>query len=270
MKLFLIGFFLIFISPLQSQQSPSAITGSTAPANASTAYKEKWTAFHNPAILTVAQNTSVCINYENKFELKELSTKSVSVAIPTKLVNFGLAISHFGYSQYNEMQTGLGLARSFSSKFSLGVQFNYYSVYLSPTEGSKGTLVTQVGFQSEVFPRFFVGFHAFNPAQTNIKVGITEKRIPSVFSLGSSYYFTDKLICLAQLDKEVDYDLQWRTGFEYELIKKLSIRMGGYGSPFVPSFGVGIQVKKLQLDVNFERHPVLGINSVCELSYTFE
>lgn len=270
MRFLLICSFLLFITSLHTQQSPCAITSSTAPANASTAYKEKWTAFHNPAILTVIQNTSVSINYENRFELKELSTKSVSIAFPTKLVDLGLAMSHFGYSQYNEMQAGLGLARSFSSKFSMGVQFNYYSVYLSPTVGSKGTLVAQVGLLSEVLPRFFVGFHAFNPAQTNIKVGITEKRIPSVFSLGSSYYFTDKLIWVAQLDKEVDYDLQWRTGFEYELIKELSVRMGGYGSPFVPSLGVAVQLKKLQLDVNVERHPVLGINSICELGYSFK
>jgi hypothetical protein len=270
MKLLLISFFLLILGGLHAQQSSSAIASSKAPANASTAYKENWTAFHNPAILTTEKTTTVSINYENRFQLKELSTKVVRVAIPTKLVGLGLAISHFGYSQYNEMQAGLGLARSFSTKFSMGVQFNYYSVYLSPAEGSKGNLVAQVGLLTEVLPRFFVGFHAFNPAQTNIKTGITEKRIPSVFSLGSSYYFTDKLIWVAQLDKEVDYNLQWRTGFEYELIKELALRMGGYGNPFVPSLGASLQINKLQLDVNFERHPVLGINSICGLSYTFE
>lgn len=270
MKLILICLFLLIISCLQAQQSPSAIASSTAPANASTAYKEKWTGFHNPAILSSEESLSISVNYENRFQLKELSTKELSVAIQTKLVDLGLAISHFGYSQYNEMQAGLGLARSFSSKFSMGAQFNYYSVYLSPSEGSKGILVAQVGLLSEVLPKFFIGFHAFNPAQTNIKTAITEKRIPSAFSLGSSYYFTDKLIWVAQLDKEVDYNLQWRTGFEYELMKEVSIRMGGYGSPFVPSLGVGIQIKKLQMDVNFERHPVLGINSVCKLSYSFK
>jgi len=266
----LITLILLFIlSSLQAQQSPSAIASSTAPANASTAYKEKWTAFHNPAVLSSEETVTASVNYENRFQLKELSTEALSVAIPIKQVDLGVAISHFGYSQYNEMQGGLALARSFSKRFSMGVQFNYYSVYLSPAEGSKGTVVAQVGMLSEVLPGFFVGFHAFNPAQTNIKTGITEKRIPSVFSLGSSYYFTENLVWLIQLDKEIDYNLQWRTGFEYKLIKELSIRMGAYGSPFVPSLGVSVLVKKFRLDLNFEQHPTLGINSVCGLSYAF-
>jgi hypothetical protein len=270
MKSLLISLLLLFTIGLQSQQSPSAIASSIAPANASTAYKEKWTAFHNPAILSSEKSLHISVNYENRFQVKELSTKELGVAIPNKHVDLGIAISHFGYSQYNEMQAGIGLARSFSSKFTMGVQFNYYSVYLSSEAGSKGVIVAQVGILSEVLPKLFVGFHAFNPAQTTIKTGITEKRIPSLFSLGTSYFFCDNLIWLAQIDKEVDSDLQWKTGFEYQLINSFCIRMGGYGNPFVPSLGVGFIIKQLQLDINFEKHPTLGINSVCGLSYTFK
>lgn len=260
---------MLFFS-VKAQQAPSAIVSSSAPANASTAYKEKWTAFHNPAILSSNKKLAIALNYDNRFQLKELSTKAISVSLPTKYVDVGLALSHFGYSQYNEMQTGLGLARSFYNKFSMGVQFNYYSVFLSPAEGYKGTVVAQLGLLSEISQGLFIGFHAYNPAQTNIKIGITEKRIPSIFSLGASFYFNEKLIGLAQFDKEIEYPLQWRSGFEYHLINELIIRLGGYGNPFIPALGASVIIKKFRLDANFEKHPILGINSFVGLSYTFK
>jgi hypothetical protein len=262
--------FILFQSMcIFAQQNPSAQPNSSSTANASTADFQKWQAFHNPAILAKSKNVRANVLYQNRFQLKELSTSAISLGIPTKLVNIGLASSHFGYEQYNEMQGGIALAKSFTPKFSLGFQANYYSIYLSPEEGYRRTLVTQIGLLTESLQNFYVGFHAYNPSQTNITVGLTEKRIPSVFSFGAAYRFGENLLWLAQLDKEIDYDLLWRTGFEYLPVEELAIRLGGYGNPFVPCLGASLLLKKFNVDLNFERHPTLGINSACGLTYKF-
>ncbi len=252
-----------------AQQQPSAQAWSNAPAQASTAYTEQWTAYCNPAIISTIDTYKITVNYVNRFQLKKLSTTSISASIPTKFATFGLALSHFGYTQYNEIQAGLAIARNFTHRFHVGMQFNYYAVLLSPTEGYRSTVIAQIGIVSKISEVLFISFHTYNPAQTNIKLELTEKRIPSIFSLGTEYYFSDKLLWLAQLDKEIDYPLQWRTGFEYRMVKELSLKMGGYGNPFVPNLGVSVFIKQLQIDLNFERHPTLGINSICGLSYTF-
>lgn len=254
------------IEQVFAQQSPSALP---IAANASVAHTKRWQAFHNPAILAKSTKPQASIYYTNRFQLKELSTKALSFALPTKALNIGFAASYFGYEQYHEMQGGLALAKSFSQKFAIGLQANYYSIYLSPEVGYRGTIVTQIGLLSEVSKDFFVGFHAFNPAQSIIAVGQTEKHIPSVFSLGTSYMFGEQVCILAQLDKEIYYDLQWRLGVEYLPIEQLTVRVGGYGNPFVPSLGTSLILKSFSLDVNFERHPSLGINSACGLTYEF-
>ncbi|MBN1462659.1 MAG: hypothetical protein JXQ69_00760 [Paludibacteraceae bacterium] len=252
-----------------TQQQPSAQAWSNAPAQASTAYTKQWTAYCNPAIISTVDTYKIAANYVNRFQLKKLSTTSISSSIPTKIATIGLALSHFGYSQYNEIQGGVAVARNFTDRFHVGMQFNYYAVLLSPTEGYKNTVIAQIGIISKISDAFFIGFHTYNPAQTNIELNLTEKRIPSIFSLGTSYHFSDKLLWLGQLDKEIDFPLQWRTGFEYLMVKEFSLKIGGYGNPFVPNLGVSVFIKQLQIDLNFERNPTLGINSICGLSYTF-
>ncbi len=265
----LVNIFLLQINLSLAQQTVACIASSTAPANASVAYSENRTAFHNPAILALSENKSVTLAYHNRFQLKELSTTTLSANLPNSILNFGIDLAHYGYSEYNETQVGISAAKTFSKRFNIGLQLNYYNAYLSPEAGNKGAIVVQIGILSEIFSRFYVGFHAYNPVQTNIEVKATEKRLPSLMSLGCQYTFDEHFLWVAQLDKEVDYDLLWRTGFEYIPIKQLAIRIGGYGNPFVPSLGAGLKLQHFALDLSFEQHPSLGINSICSLAYEF-
>ena len=260
---------LLFSVVSIAQQSASTIASSTAPANASTAYTNNKTAFHNPATLALKEEASIAIAYHNRFQLKELSTTTLSANIPTSKLNIGIDLGHYGYCEYNETQVGILAAKTFSKRFSIGLQANYYNTYFCTETGNKGTVIIQVGIISEILPRFHVGFHAYNPAQTNIEVTATEKRIPSILSLGCQYAFEEHFLWVAQLDKEVDYDLLWRTGFEYAPIKQLALKMGGYGNPFVPCLGAGLKLQHISFDLNFEQHPTLGINSICRLAYDF-
>jgi hypothetical protein len=264
---------LIFIAllsqHLNAQGYPDAYPASFSPGNASVAYTKNWTCFQNPSILAKENYTSIFLDYENRFQLKELSTGSLGLAIPTKQINLGLGYSYFGYSQYHEMQAGISLAREFSKRFFLGLGFNYYNVLISPDEAYKGTLITQIGLLSNLSENFVIGFHAYNPTQASIRLKLTSKRIPSVFELGCSYNFSEKLLWVVQLDKATDAPIEWKTGFEYRLVKTISLQVGGYGNPFVPKVGMAFYLKKLKLDMDFERHTLLGINSHCRLSYCF-
>ena len=77
------------------------------------------------------------------------------------------------------------------------------------------------------------------------------------------------MLWVAQVNKEIGSEVGWATGFEYQVIDVLSVRLGGCGSPFVPSLGVGLKFGKFRFDANFEQHPALGISSVGSLKYEF-
>lgn len=272
MKRLCIAFLLSsYIACFHAQIAP-VVPSSTSIANTSVAVLNDWNSFKNTASLAHVENIEAAAQYENRFMMKELSTRSIQAGFNAKYVNVGLGFSYQGYSAYNEMIAGLGIARNFGDKFSMGVQFDYYTAYFSSSEESRyrGALLAQFGVASQILPKLTVGFHTFNPFQTNIKTEFSEKRIPSIFSIGTNYAFADNLVWLTQIDKEVSSNYRFASGFEYTMIKELTVKLGAYGYDYlVPCLGFGLHLGGFHFHLNGELHPQLGLNTIANLKYRF-
>ncbi len=216
------------------------------------------------------QQTELGIQLDNRYLLKELSTKSLQFAYASNLINAGLSFSYFGYSLYHEMIAGLSLARNFSDKFSMGVQFNYYTSYFVASNTYKATLLPQVGLSVQLSPVFNIGFQTFNPFQSNIQAEYVLKRIPSIFSLGTAYYFSPEFVWRTQIDKEISSNYRFATGFDYQMLDSIKIKLGAYGSDYlVPCLGLGFNSGQMFVDLNCELHPLLGLNTMASMKYKF-
>lgn len=224
--------------------------------------------FQNAATLANVEKFETSLFFQNKFLLKELSTKGMQIAVPTHFVNFGLAFSSFGYSEYNENIFGLSFARKFSDKLMLATQFDYYSVYFSKNEGSKGKVLVQVGILSKPIEDLYIGFQVFNPVQTNIETAIYSKELPSIFSLGMSYSFSEKLLWAVQADKDIRFKTDWATEFEYRIEDYFLVKLGCFhNETFIPSMGFGLNLSSFRVDTNFAFHSTLGVSSNIALTY---
>jgi len=262
----LLAFFVS--SQIVTSQISLNIPSSASIAQTSTADTHSWTAFHNPAMLGYLEQTEFGILVDNRYLLSELSTKSVQAGLATNLVNVGITFSHFGYSLYHEMLVGLGFARNFSDRFAMGVQFNYYTAYFSASNSYRGALLAQVGISARLSTRFNLGFNTFNPFQTNIKTEYVVKRIPSIYSLGSAYFFSPDLVWRTQTDKEVSSNYRFATGFDYSMLQVLVVKIGAYATDYlVPCLGLGIHVGSIFIDLNGELHPLLGLNTMVSVKY---
>ncbi len=252
-------------------QTATIVPSSYVAGNASVAYNAEWQPFQNPAALACEQNYTLSLLYENRYITAELSNAAFSVAIPTKYINVGAQFSYFGYAEYNEMLAAVTFARTFGNIFHLGVECDYYAVYLSPSERYKSTATVQVGFQVQVVPSLTIGFSAFNPIFSKIKSDLTEKRLPSVFSLGTNYRIHEKVSWLVQLDKEVRSPLRWATGFEYAPFDVFDVRIGCYGSDYtVPTLGVGCGWAGFKFHLHCEYRNPLGVTMLGTLQYRFK
>lgn len=268
-KLILFFFCLFFVYNLPAQIT-NIIPTSTSIAQTSVSDSRNWSAFNNPAILGNLQRSEVGIQLDNRYLIKELNTKSLQFAYTTDVVNAGLSFSHFGYSLYNEMIYGLSFSRNFSNIFSMGVQFNYYSSYFISSDSYSGALLPQIGLLVNLNPNFSIGFQSFNPFQTNIKTEYTIKRISSIFSLGTEYFFSPDFSWRTQVDKEISSNYRFATGFDYQMIEQIKIKLGIYGSDYlVPCLGVGFQSGRIGANLNCELHPLLGLNTMVALKYEF-
>ena len=221
-------------------------------------------------MLGYIENTEFALQFENRFIIHELSTKSVQLGFPSKLVNVGVSFSHFGYSLYHETSIGLGFARNFSNKFAMGVQFNYCNNYFSASNSYRGALIPQLGLSVKLSPNFSLGFNTFNPIQTNIKTDYSLQRLPSIFSLGTAYFFSSDLVWRTQIDKEVSSNYRFATGFEYSMLQHLQIKLGAYNANYlVPCMGFGLQAASFLVELNCELHPLLGLSSIAAVKYRF-
>ena len=260
---------LCIFSRLFSQIS-NILPVSSSIANTSVSDNHNWNGFSNPAILGYLEKPELGFQIENRFLIKELSTKSAHFAYSNSLLNSSISFSHFGYSKYQEMIIGIGFARSFAQKFAIGIQGNYYTTYYSASNSYHGVFFPQIGLSVNLSKSFGIGFSASNPFQSVLVTEYVSKRIPSIFSLGSSYSFCPELEWRMQMDKEVSSNYRFATGFDYRMLEKATLKLGMYGSDYlVPCLGVGLKLGVFNFDLNCELHPLLGLTTFGALKYHF-
>lgn len=268
-KLILLYLISCYASQILCQSNDNLPTATTV-ANASVADLNRYSAFSNPAAIANYTETNISLQYDNRFNLKFLSQKSIYTVIPSKLINIGLSASHFGYEQYNEILSGISLSRNFSQVFSMGIQYNYLSVYFAETNKRYSKFFPQIGLQIHPSSSFTIGFQTFNPMQQNIKMQYVEKRIPSVFSLGCSWKMADNLHLFLQTDKNMTGIYRFAGGFEYDIKEFLVIKTGVYNAEYlVPSLGFGLKMRSFDFHLNTELHPILGLTNSAAVSYKF-
>ena len=61
-----------------------------------------------------------------------------------------------------------------------------------------------------------------------------------------------------EAEKELTEKFQLKSGLEYNLISGLYLRGGISTAPFLSTFGLGYEIKKLSADVAFTHHEILG------------
>lgn len=269
-KLFFL-FLLYFLSLNTHAQLASVLPTSVSIANTSVADTENWTAFANPANIGYVDQINLGFQYENRFLLSELSTKSLQFAVPTSIVNTAFSASYFGFSLYNEILLGLGFSRNFSNKFSLGVQFNYLTAYFRTPNRYYGSFFPQLGLNYALSTNFHIGFSAYNPFQSVIKSEYSNQALPSIFSLGGAYNFSPELVFRFQADKEISSDYRFAAGAEYEMLNFLTVKGGIYHNGYlVPCFGFKFNLGTFSFHLNAELHPLLGLVSLASVQYSFK
>lgn len=271
MKKFKFIFVCCWTSYVLCAQVSPVIPSSVSIAGTSVSDVGSFTAFGNPANTGYVSDIDFSFQYENRYFLPELSTKSINFVLPAGFVNTSFSASYFGYSYYNEILVGVGFSKNFSDKFSMGLQFDYMTTYFASSNKYHGALFPQIGLNVKLTPDLHLGFSTFNPFQTNIKTAYNEKRIPSIFSLGSEYYFSPELVVRVQLDKEISSNYRLASGLEYSMLDFLTIKMGAYHADYlVPCLGFKSEFDSFTFHLNGELHPLLGMVTVASVRYSFK
>lgn len=234
--------FLIFLccfsNSFSIQESKVGAGKSAAMANTSVTLIDFWGIYNNQAGLAYLENISVGAFHQSGF-VKEQNLQGIAFALPTKTGTIGASYSYFGYSQYNEMQVGLAYSKAFTKYFAVGIQLNYLHTQIAGEYGNANSVNFEIGILSQPIENLYIGAHVYNPSRS--KMG--EEEIPTIFKLGSSYLFSDKVLFAIETEMDLHNDAIFKAGFDYKLIDFVSLQAGIATNPSKYSFGVGFHYK---------------------------
>ena len=257
--------FLVFSHKSFSIQESKVEAGKAAAmANNSVTLIDIWSISHNQAGLGYLENISVGAFHQSGY-IKEQNLQGIAFALPTKTGTIGASYSYYGFSQYSEMQAGLAFGRTFTKYFAVGIQLNFLHTQIAGNYGSVNSVNFEIGILSQPIENLFIGAHVYNPSRS--KIG--EEQIPTIFNLGASYLFSDKVLFGIETEKDLNQDAIFKAGLDYKLIEFVSLQAGISTNPSKYSFGVGFHSKSIDTHVGFLKHQTLGFTPSFTLSYGF-
>ncbi len=266
----IILFLMSFVQLTVYAQITSALPASVSVANTSVSDTRNWAPFHNPAPLSTNTIPQLNILFENRYIITTLATKCFSFTWPANHFVVAFSAVHHGFSLYHEILMGLTFARNFSDRFSLGLQFDYHTVYFAPSNKYYATIYPQIGLSVPFNDAFRMGFHVYNPFGSHIKGELLTKYLPAIFSLGCVYDFNDEFSWRFQTDREMSSNYRFATGFDYRINKQTRFQLGVYAHEYLVScMGFGYGFSPFSFDLSVELHPLLGLNTIAQLQYRF-
>lgn len=261
--LLFIGLLLHFGLKAQDNYGPKI----TALGTAGVALQDVWSASKNQAGIASLKTPTLAAGYENRFGVKELSTKSAAFALPIKNYSIGAAFQSYGVDAYNEIKTGLSLAKSFGPKLLIGVGLNYHQLSIT-NYGNANTFTVEVGLQYNVLPKLWLASHIANPNQSKFSDN-ADQVIPAHIQFGATYIFSDQLLITSEIEKVLDSQADFKTGIEYKVVKFVALRGGVSVNPFKQYAGFGVNYQKVNIDFAVASHPILGYSPQISLGYEF-
>jgi len=223
-----------------------------------------WSSFHNQAGLAYNKSLSFGFNYNNRFSISELSTRSAGVTIPAGRASVGAIYSHFGYNDFSRQAFGVACGMPLSDIVAGGVQIGWYYERSKGEYNDNQMLIPEAGIIVTASENVKIGVHVFNPVPNSLR----KTDIPTRLRTGAGIALSKELFAGVEAEMSTGDKLILRTGFEYAAAKKLLVRGGFSTESSSFSFGIGYRAGEALIDFAFSTHERLGITS--SLSIVFE
>lgn len=218
--------------------------------------------FINPAYLPFAKRKQIGVSVFNRFEMKELNTRSVYGLIPNRLLDLNFRLSTFGYDEYQLIEGQAGFAKKLSQGFSIGTSVSYLMQNSILEERNQSYLLADLSL-------FWRINETFEWALTTENLIHTRNSQPIFCFTGVQYQLIPTSCLLLECGYDFRNSFNVSAGLEYEIIKELMVRGGFRNNLQTPSLGFAYQIEHWNIESAFLFHPTLGISSGIAIGYLF-
>ena len=255
--------FMLLLAQAQAQQLSRDVRG-MGMGEAGVALTGGSALFANPAGMAKVRQTNFLAGANSRFELAELTSVWLGATLPLSHGTFGLRLEAFGFDTWKQQRAALSYARSLFHQVRLAVGFSYLQNSIAGY-GRQGRVSGGFGLQADLKKDLTLGVAVDNPFLIHFAEG---DYLPTRFNAGLAWRVSDRLLVATQLDKTLDYELRFRSGFEYAPIEKLQVRFGFATGPAEYSGGAGLELSKgMCLEMAATYHQVLGFSPAVLFRY---
>jgi len=268
MKYLYIFIFLLPYHLIYSQNFESSGARSQALGNATGANISFWNITNNPSTTAFLDKTSLGIDVKNNFMVKELSSATIAMLLPTSnFGNFSFYLRRFGYSTFNENKIAISFSKKLAESTSASIQLSDNIQNIKGTEYQ--STEHEIGFNIGVFTKLNNNLHLASYYNYQKNITDTDNKNIQQLALAISWFPIDNLNVMLEVSKQTNTDISLRGGIEYKILERISARVGLSSVPFNVSVGLGINFKDLNIDISFANHQYLGGTSDISGHYIF-
>ncbi|MFT6012326.1 MAG: hypothetical protein ACI860_000015 [Chitinophagales bacterium] len=260
-------FFYMLTCLLLYNHSKAQHTGAKQQAMAGTSITsfDVYAASNSIAASAFVKETKLGLFFSNSFLFPEINSLNLSITQAIKHGNFAYTINYFGFSHYNTSSIGFGYANQFGENLGLGLRFNYHRISIIE-HGSKSAISFDLGLLYSFNEKVRLSISIRNPAKQQIGKDYKET-LPTNFIIGASFHPNSKIDLAWQFEKDLQLPLRAILGINYRLHSIISLRTGISIHPLLLSGGLGLSIKKTQLDISSTWDTHLGYSPQISISY---
>jgi hypothetical protein len=244
--------------PLGSRQAAMGNTG--------VALFDIWSVSHNQAGLCGLKNSMAAIYAGNPYLMGNISSAAAVLAITASPGVFAAKVYHYGFESFKETTFSIAYSMKFGENLWAGVQLNYFHTSMGTNYGNISSVAAEAGAIYRILPDLFIGIHIYNPTAAKL---IQEELIPVIFRMGLSYHASGKVILNLETEKDINQKPIFKAGLEYQVMDDFFARAGIGTQPVLNTFGIGLRINNIDLDISSCYHQLLGFSPQLGISYNF-
>lgn len=226
---------------------------------------DPWSAFVNPACLSVRTGTSAALEYlPALFGIGELERGGISLGRTFSFGTAALSMSTLGFELYREASVQLAGARELSERVALGISLDLYSLAIRGY-GSDQALGLDVGILVCLGPGLTYGVALHNANRPSI--GSAAEPLPQSLTMGISVQPLPAALVAISAEKDSRFPFELSAGAEYCFEDLLTLRIGVTHEPSTIAAGIGVRTSQVCMDYAYSVHPDLGDTHCFSLSF---
>ncbi len=234
-----------------------------AMANASVASMPTDGISKNCAFIPPERKSLLCMNVINKYQIKDFSP-----AFLTFIKTFNdhtsvlLGIGKTGNNNFSEQTAETGIAKKLADKFTAGIKIEYHQWTLNDgTYLNSHAFIPSLSLLSTPIRHLTLGAIIRNPVRSRMNA-IEKNKLPAGIDAGLAVTISPKIIIAGSFRQQNNIPLSTQFGMEYIVHPLIVFRCGWQTIPVSQSFGFGINLNRMKMDLGMQTHPLLG-NSYC-------